>query len=41
MIKNSLSEFEGDNGPESFSGKVTNQALRACLAESNFEGCAT
>jgi hypothetical protein len=40
MIKNSFSEFEGDNGVESASGNVTSQALSACLAESQFEGCA-
>jgi hypothetical protein len=40
MIKNSFSEFEGDNGSECSSGKVANQALSTCLAESNFEGCA-
>jgi hypothetical protein len=45
MIKNGFSEFEGNNegnnGAESASGNVTSQALSACLAESQFEGCAT
>jgi hypothetical protein len=31
MIKNSFSEFEGDNGAESVSGNVSSQALSACL----------
>jgi hypothetical protein len=38
--QNSFSEFEGDNGVESASGNVRSQALSACLAESQFEGCA-
>jgi hypothetical protein len=37
IIKNGFSEFEGYNGAES---AVSSQALSACLAESQFEGCA-
>jgi hypothetical protein len=34
MIKNSLSEFKGDDGTKSAGGNVSSQALSACLAES-------
>jgi hypothetical protein len=40
MIKNGFSEFEGNNGAESDGGNVPRQSLCACLAESQFEGCA-
>ncbi len=34
MIKNSFSEFKGDNGAKSASGYISCQALSACLVES-------
>jgi hypothetical protein len=40
MCKNIFSELLGDNWLEDASKKVTGQALSACLAESQFEGCA-
>jgi hypothetical protein len=40
MIKNSFSKFNGDNGSECDVGNVSSQVLSACLAESQFEGCA-
>jgi hypothetical protein len=40
MGKEILSELEGDNWAGSASGNVASQALSACLAESQFRGCA-
>jgi hypothetical protein len=40
MRKNIFSELEGDNWPENACGNISSQALGACLAESQFEGCA-
>ncbi len=37
MIKNGISEFDGNNGAKSAGGNVSSQALGACLAESQFE----
>jgi hypothetical protein len=41
MGENIFSELEGENRAKSASRNVTSQALSSCLAESNFEGCAT
>jgi hypothetical protein len=41
MIKNSFSGFKGDYVVKSFGGNVSSQVLSACLAESQFESCAT
>jgi hypothetical protein len=35
MIKNSFSEFEGNNGAKSADGNVSSQALSACLVKAN------
>jgi hypothetical protein len=40
MIKNVFPEFEGNNWAKIACGNVSSQALSACLAESQFEGCA-
>jgi hypothetical protein len=39
MIKNIFSKFKGDNGSECDVGNVSSQALSACLAKRQFEGC--
>jgi hypothetical protein len=38
MIKNVLSELEGDNWVKIACGNISSQALNACLAESQFKG---
>ncbi len=40
MIKNAFPEFEGDNWAKIACGNISSQVLSACLAESQFEGCA-
>jgi hypothetical protein len=40
MIKNVFSEFEGNNWVKIACGNISSQALSACLAESQFKGCA-
>ncbi len=40
IIKNSFSEFKKDNGSECAGGNVSSQMLSACLAQSQFQGCA-
>jgi hypothetical protein len=40
MIKNVFSEFEENNWVEIARGNIYSQALSACLAESQFKGCA-
>jgi hypothetical protein len=40
MIKNVFSEFEGNNWAKIACGNISSQALSACLAESQFKGCA-
>jgi hypothetical protein len=40
IIKNVFSEFEGNNWAEIACGNISSQALSACLAESQFKGCA-
>jgi hypothetical protein len=35
-----FSEFEGDNWAKIACGNISSQALSACLAESQFKGCA-
>ncbi len=40
MIKNIFSEIEGNNWAKIACGNVSSQALRACLEERQFEGCA-
>jgi hypothetical protein len=40
IIKNAFSEFEGNNWVKIACGNISSQALSACLAESQFEGCA-
>jgi hypothetical protein len=37
MVKNGLSEFEGDNREKIACGNISIQALSACLAESQFQ----
>jgi hypothetical protein len=37
IIKNSFSEFKGDNGAKSAGGNISIQALSASLAESQLE----
>jgi hypothetical protein len=37
LFKNGFSEFKGDNEVEIACGNISSQALRACLAESQFE----
>ncbi len=41
MIKNVFSELEGNNWAKIACGNISRQALSACLAESQFKGCAT
>jgi hypothetical protein len=41
MVKNGFSEFKGNNWTKIACGNISGQALSACLAESQFEGCAT
>jgi hypothetical protein len=41
MSKNIFSVFKGDNLAKNACGNVISQALSACLAKSQFEGCAT
>jgi hypothetical protein len=41
MVKNVFSEFEGNNWAKIACGNISSQALSACLAESQFKGCAT
>jgi hypothetical protein len=40
MVKNAFPEFEGNNWAKIACGNISSQALSACLAESQFEGCA-
>jgi hypothetical protein len=40
MIKNDFSEFKGNNSAKIACGNISGQALSACLAETQFEGCA-
>jgi hypothetical protein len=40
MIKNVFSEFEGNNLAKIACGNISSQALSACLAKSQFKGCA-
>jgi hypothetical protein len=40
MIKNVFPEFERNSLAKIVCGNVSSQALSACLAESQFEGCA-
>jgi hypothetical protein len=40
MGENIFSELEGNNWAKCASGNVASQALRACLAESQFKRCA-
>jgi hypothetical protein len=35
-----FSEFEGNNWAKIACGNISSQALSACLAESQFKGCA-
>ncbi len=37
MIKNGFSEFEGDKGAKIACGNISNPALSACLAESQYK----
>jgi hypothetical protein len=41
MIKNDFPEFKGHNWAEIACRNISSRALSACLAESQFEGCAT
>jgi hypothetical protein len=41
MVKNVFYEFEDNNWAKIACGKISSQALSACLAESQFKGCAT
>jgi hypothetical protein len=41
VIKSVFSEFEGNNWAKIVCGIISSQALSACLAESQFKGCAT
>jgi uncharacterized protein YejL (UPF0352 family) len=40
-IKNVFSKFEGNNWAKIACGNISSQVLSACLAESQFKGCAT
>ncbi len=40
LIKNVFSELEGNNWAKIACGNVSSQALSACMAESQFKGCA-
>jgi hypothetical protein len=40
MIKNDFPEFKGNNWVKIACGNISSQALIACLAESQFKGCA-
>jgi hypothetical protein len=40
MVQNFFSELEGNNWAKIACGNVSSQALSACLAESQFKGCA-
>jgi hypothetical protein len=40
IIKNVFFEFEGNNWAKITCGNISSRALSACLAESQFKGCA-